>query len=157
MLTSLTRNALIFSGGRGLRLLWLRPGNRHRASRGSTCWRWVATRHGHAQIWTDLKILFAGRFLGECVAKCIFKIPQHLAYVATLFCETLLPAKHAINDKLQGSVATYLRCVGVVNNQIKKGLLQSLWVILKSVNICTSGRGVIIATSLDSRLGARFT
>ena len=27
MLTSLTRNALILSGGRGLRLLWLRPGN----------------------------------------------------------------------------------------------------------------------------------
>jgi len=26
----------------------------------------------------------------------------------------------AINDKLQGSVTTYLRCVGVVNNQIKK-------------------------------------
>jgi len=25
-----------------------------------------------------------------------------------------------INDKLQGSVATYLRCGGVVNNQIKK-------------------------------------
>jgi len=37
-------------------------------------------------------------------------------------------AKQAINDKLQGSVATYLRCVGVVNNQIKKGLLLSLWV-----------------------------
>jgi len=36
-LTSLTRNALILSGGRGLRLLLLRPGNRHRASRGSIC------------------------------------------------------------------------------------------------------------------------
>ena len=35
--------------------------------------------------------------------------------------------KQAINDKLQGSVATYLRCGGVVNNQIKKGLLLSLW------------------------------
>ena len=35
--------------------------------------------------------------------------------------------KHAINDKLQGtgSVATYLRCGWVVNNQIKKGLLLS--------------------------------
>jgi len=30
------------------------------------------------------------------------------------------------NDKLQGSVATYFRCGGVVNNQIKKGLLLSL-------------------------------
>jgi len=37
-------------------------------------------------------------------------------------------AKQAINDKLQGSVATYLRCGGVVNNHIKKGLLLSLWV-----------------------------
>jgi len=35
-------------------------------------------------------------------------------------------AKQAINDKLQGSVATYLRCGGVVNNHIKKGLLLSL-------------------------------
>ena len=31
----------------------------------------------------------------------------------------------AINDKLQGSVATYLRCCAVVNNQIKKCLLLS--------------------------------
>jgi len=37
-------------------------------------------------------------------------------------------AKQAINDKLQGSVATYLRCGEVVNNQIKKGLLLSVWV-----------------------------
>ena len=28
-----------------------------------------------------------------------------------------------MKDKFQGSVATYLRCGGVVNNQIKKGLL----------------------------------
>jgi len=35
-------------------------------------------------------------------------------------------AKQAINDKLQGSVATYLRCDGIVNNQIRKGLLLSL-------------------------------
>ena len=48
-----------------------------------------------------------------------------------------MSAKQAINDKLQGSVATYLRYGGVVNNQIKKGLLLSLWVktIFKSVNI----------------------
>ena len=37
-----------------------------------------------------------------------------------------MSAKQAINDKLQGSVATYLRCGGVVNNQIKKGLLLRL-------------------------------
>jgi len=39
----------------------------------------------------------------------------------TILCiETLISAKQAINDKLQGSVATYLKCGGVVNNQIKK-------------------------------------
>jgi len=34
--------------------------------------------------------------------------------------------KQAINDKLKGSVATYLGCDGVVNNQLKKGFLLSL-------------------------------
>jgi len=37
-------------------------------------------------------------------------------------------AKQANNDKLQGSVATYLRYGEVFNNQIKEGLLRSLWV-----------------------------
>jgi len=43
-----------------------------------------------------------------------------------------MSAKHAIDDKLQGSVATYLRC--------KKGLLLSVRVknVLKSVNIWQS-------------------
>ena len=51
-----------------------------------------------------------------------------------------MSAKQAINDKLQGSVTTYLSGGGLVNNQIKKGLLLSLWVkkILKSVNIWQS-------------------
>ena len=50
-----------------------------------------------------------------------------------------MSAKQAINDKLQCSVATYLRCGGVVNNQITKGLLLSLPVIVfKSVNIWQS-------------------
>ena len=55
----------------------------------------------------------------------------------TIPCETLISAKQAINDTLQGSVATCLRCGGVVNNQIKKGLLLSVRVktFLKSVNI----------------------
>jgi len=35
-------------------------------------------------------------------------------------------AKQAIIDKLQGNVATYLRCGRVVKNQIKKSLLLSL-------------------------------
>jgi len=56
----------------------------------------------------------------------ILKIPSHLAYVATLPCGTLTSAKQGIHDKLKGSVATYLRCDGVVNNQIKKDLLLSL-------------------------------
>jgi len=51
------------------------------------------------------------------------KIQSHLACVATLPDETLMSAKQAINDKLQGSVATYARCGGVVNNQIKIVLL----------------------------------
>jgi len=46
--------------------------------------------------------------------------------LVAILCETLMSAKQAINDKLQGSVATYLRCGGVVNNHIKKGLLLSL-------------------------------
>ena len=43
-----------------------------------------------------------------------------------------LTEKQAINDRLQGIVATYLRCGGDVNNQIKKGLLPSLSV--KEIN-----------------------
>jgi len=47
--------------------------------------------------------------------------------------------KQAINNKLQGSLATYFRCGGVVNNQIKKGLLLSLSEKkLKLVNIWQS-------------------
>jgi len=51
-----------------------------------------------------------------------------------------MSAKQAINDKLQGSVAAYLRCGGAVNNQLKKGLLMSPRVKkkLKSVNIWQS-------------------
>jgi len=41
------------------------------------------------------------------------KISPHFAYVATIPCETLMSTKQAINDKLQGSVATYLKCGGV--------------------------------------------
>ena len=71
-------------------------------------------------------LFFAGRFLGKFAVKRIFKIPPHLAYVATLPCETLMPAKQALDDKLESSAAVYLRCGGVVNDQIKKGLLLSL-------------------------------
>jgi len=39
-----------------------------------------------------------------------------------------MSAKQALNGKLQGITAAYLRCGGavVINNQIKKGLLLSL-------------------------------
>jgi len=43
-----------------------------------------------------------------------------IGYIATLPCKTLTPAKQAINDKSQGSVATYLRCGEVVNNELRK-------------------------------------
>ena len=68
------------------------------------------------------------KFLSKFAVKWILKISSHLAYIATLPCETLISAKQAINDKLQGNVhvATYLRCGGVVNNQIKTSLLLSL-------------------------------
>jgi len=51
-----------------------------------------------------------------------------------------MSAKHAINEKLQGSVATYLRRGGVANNDIKKGLLLSLRVkfFFESVNVWQS-------------------
>ena len=39
-----------------------------------------------------------------------------------------MPAKQAINDNLQGSVARYLRCGGDFNSHIKEDLLLSLWV-----------------------------
>ena len=56
----------------------------------------------------------------------VIRNPPHIAYVATLPCETLMSAKQAPDDKLHGSLAAYLRCGGVVNKQIEKGLLLSL-------------------------------
>jgi len=92
----------------------------------------VGQKRGHKLVTIILSILdrfknfSTARFLGKFAFKRLSKIPPHLAYVATLPCETLMPAKQSINDKLQGSVATYLRCGGVIDNQIKKGLLLSL-------------------------------
>ena len=74
------------------------------------------------QTLTDSTKNFTGRFLGKFAVKQILKIPPHLAYVATLPCETLMSAKQDIDDKLQSNVSTYLRCGGVVNNQINEGL-----------------------------------
>ena len=55
---------------------------------------------------------FTGRLLDKFLVKWLLKLPPHLAYVATLHCETLMSAKEAINNKLQGSVATYLKSGG---------------------------------------------
>ena len=63
---------------------------------------------------------FIGKFVGEFLVKWVLKIPPHLAYVATLPCETLMSAKQAVNDKLQGSVATYLRCGGLLITKLRK-------------------------------------
>jgi len=73
-------------------------------------------------ILNHLRNFFNGRFLGKFAVKWVSKISS----IATLPCEALMSAKQTINDKLQGSVATYLRCGGVINNQIKKGLLLSV-------------------------------
>jgi len=48
-----------------------------------------------------------GRFNDIFVVKWILKITPHLEYVATLPCETLMSAKQATNDKLQGSAGTH--------------------------------------------------
>ena len=78
-----------------------------------------------SQFLINVRNFFTGRFLGKFAVKWISKMPPHLAHIATLPFETLMSAKQAINDKLQGSVATYLRFGGVVNKQIKKGLMLS--------------------------------
>jgi len=49
------------------------------------------------------KNVLTERFLGKFAVKCVIKIPPHLAYVATIPCETLMSAKQALNDKLQGN------------------------------------------------------
>ena len=56
---------------------------------------------------------FTGKFLSKFGVKWILNIPSHHANVATLPCETLM-SKQAISDNLQGSVATYSKCGGVV-------------------------------------------
>jgi len=50
----------------------------------------------------------------------MLKIPPRLAYVDILACETLMSAKEAINGKLQGSVAAYLRCGGLLITKLRK-------------------------------------
>jgi len=83
--------------------------------------------HDHNSVKSEpIKKIFTGKFFGKFVVNWTLKLSPHLAQVATLPCETLMSAKQAINNKLQGSVATYLRCDRVVNNQFKTGVLLSL-------------------------------
>jgi len=58
--------------------------------------------------------------LGNFVVKWILEIPPHLAYVATLPCETLMSTKQGINGELQGNVATYLIVVGLLITKLGK-------------------------------------
>jgi len=83
------------------------------------------TRHHNSVNLNRFKKI-TGKFLGKLVVKWILTLSPHLAYVATLPCETSMSAKQAINDKLQVNVATYLRCDGIVDNQTKNGLLLNL-------------------------------
>ena len=71
------------------------------------CMQGRPKKWGHAATdsWSQFcQISITGRFLGKFVVKWILKILPHIAYVATLRCETLLSAKRTINYKLQGSV-----------------------------------------------------
>ena len=72
-------------------------------------------------------------FSSKFAAKFLLKIRSHLICVATLPCETLMSENErqsqtnaVINDKLHGTVVTYLKCGGIFNKLIKKGLLLSL-------------------------------
>ena len=66
-------------------------------------------QRGHRLMTTILSNLnrfkndFTGRFLGKLAVKWLLKIRPHVPCVATLPRETLMLAKQAINDKLQGS------------------------------------------------------
>jgi len=86
---------------------------------------------------------FTGIFPGTFAMKSLLKLPPHFAYACcptTVWNWNINVRKQAINDKLQGSVATYLGCGGAVSNQIKKGLLSSVPVKnnFESVNIWQS-------------------
>ena len=66
------------------------------------------------------------RVLGKFAAVIVKNFTAPCICCYTILWNITVSAKQAINDKLQGSVSTYLRCDGVVNNQIRKGLLLSL-------------------------------
>jgi len=78
-------------------------------------------------------VFFTVRFSSKYAARNLLTISPHLICVATLPRETLmsenkrqLQTDAEIKDKLQGTVVTYLRCGGIVNNQIEICLLLKL-------------------------------
>jgi len=93
--------------------------------------------HGHYFVkYEPILKKITGRFLRKFVVKRILKMPLHLAYVATLPCETLMSAKQTINDKLQGSVPTQARCGGNFIIHLTTNLPRNFQVkIFKSVQI----------------------
>jgi len=73
-----------------------------------------------------------------------------------------MPTKQAIYDKLQGSVATYLRYGGVVNDHIKKGLrvekklkLVNIWQSYKQERGCLRHFARLANTLLRDEESAR--
>ena len=87
--------------------------------------------HGQLRILRRFSEVFHSvRFSSKFPAKRLLKIPPHLTSVT---CEALMSENDRqsqtpsalMNRKLQGTVVTYLRCGGIVNNQIKTGLLGS--------------------------------
>jgi len=72
---------------------------------------------------TDFQNFFTDRFTSKYATKSSLTIPPHLKRVAGLPCETSISENYGkfdacivINDKSQGSVATCLRCGGLVSN-----------------------------------------
>jgi len=77
------------------------------------------------QILTDFHNSFSGWFSSKFAVKVI-KNPTTYCISCHTTLWNISVRKQAVNDILQGSVATYLRCGEIVNNQIKRGLLLSL-------------------------------
>jgi len=76
---------------------------------------------------TRVSIFCTGRFCSKFAVNRLFKIHPTIPCVC---CHTTLwnlnARKQAIKDKLQGSVATYVRCGGLPISKFKKKLLLSL-------------------------------
>ena len=80
---------------------------------------------------TDFQKSFTEKFFSNFFSKVIIKdhITPHRPTHRYTTLWNINVRKQAINDKWQGSVATYLRCGEIVNNHFNKGVLLSLSVI----------------------------